>query len=134
VRVVVDPNVIISGLLAPAGTPARVLAAWQEGRFDLLVSPRLVAELERALAYPKLRRRLDADDADVAVRWISRDAMWIDDPATHGPIRSDDPNDDYLIAIAGQARAALVSGDRHLLRLADRIPVYTPAAFLASLR
>jgi len=133
-RVVVDPNVIISGLLSPAGTPARLLAAWQEGRFELLVSPRLVAEVGRALAYPKLRRRLNAEDADAAVQWLSRDARWVDDLVSAGPIRSEDPNDDYLITLAADARAALVSGDRHLLRLADRIPVYTPAAFLASLR
>jgi uncharacterized protein len=133
-RVVPDPNVIISGLLTPAGTPGHVLAAWQDGRFDLLFAPRLVADVERALAYPKLRKRLDAHDADMALVWLSRDARWIDDPVHAEPIHSDDPDDDYLIALAASARAALVSGDRHLLRLADRIPVYTPAAFLASLR
>ena len=41
--------------------------------------------------------------------------------------------DDYLIALAAQERAALVSGDRHLLELAAELPIYAPADFLSVL-
>jgi predicted nucleic acid-binding protein len=44
-----------------------------------------------------------------------------------------DPADDYLIALATAERAVLVSGDAQLTVLVDRIPVRTPAVFLASL-
>jgi hypothetical protein len=54
-RAVLDPNVLISALLAPAGTPAAILRAWSAGAFELVASPLLLAELERALAYPNLR-------------------------------------------------------------------------------
>ena len=49
------------------------------------------------------------------------------------PVHAVDPADDYLIALAGAERAMLVSGDARLTVLADRFPVRTPAAFLASL-
>jgi putative PIN family toxin of toxin-antitoxin system len=133
VRAVVDPNVVISGLLSPAGAPARVLVAWTEGRFELVVSPLLVAELERALAYPKLRRRIAPEDATAAVRWLRAGATLVDDPADAPPVHSEDPGDDYLIALAADQRAAIVSGDAHLLKLAGRIPVYSPRDFLAVL-
>lgn len=49
------------------------------------------------------------------------------------PLRSDDPGDDHLVALAAAGRATLVSGDRHLLALRGRIPVYSPREFLAEL-
>jgi predicted nucleic acid-binding protein len=45
-------------------------------------------------------------------------------------VRSDDPGDDYLIALASAQRAALVSGDKHLLDVSDEIPVFSPRDFL----
>lgn len=45
-------------------------------------------------------------------------------------IHTADPDDDYLAALAAQERALLVSGDRHLLALADRAPVLTPRDLL----
>jgi hypothetical protein len=42
--------------------------------------------------------------------------------------------DEYLVDLARAAAAAvLVSGDAHLLDLRDRLPVMTPAEFLATL-
>jgi predicted nucleic acid-binding protein len=49
VRAVLDPNVFISALLAPKGSPAHVFRGWVAGGFELVVSPPLLAELERAL-------------------------------------------------------------------------------------
>ncbi|HUP69036.1 MAG TPA: hypothetical protein VM142_04385 [Acidimicrobiales bacterium] len=46
-------------------------------------------------------------------------------------MKSADPKDDYLIALASASQAVIVSGDRHLLDLGDDLPVYSPAAFLA---
>lgn len=43
-----------------------------------------------------------------------------------------DPDDDYLFALAHARAAALVSGDDDLLELAGKIPVFTPAEFLAT--
>ncbi len=57
-RAVLDPNVIMSAVLAPAGSPTKVLQGWLDGDFELVVSPLLLAELERAHGYPKLRKRV----------------------------------------------------------------------------
>ena len=37
-RVVLDTNVLLSGLMYPSSTPGRVVTAWTEGRFDLVLS------------------------------------------------------------------------------------------------
>ena len=132
-RAVLDTNVLISAILSPRGSPARLLLAWQTGGFDLVVSPVLLAELARALGYPKLVRLIPPADADAFVDWIARSAVLAADPEAVPPIRSADPNDDYLLALAAAERAVLVSGDAHLTALADRLPIRTPAEFLASL-
>ena len=133
-RVVLDANVVISALLAPAGAPARVLLAWQDGAFEAVVCDLLLEEIERALSYPKLRRRVPADDAEALVEWLRRSAILAPDPEGTPPIDSPDPGDDYLIALAAERRAVIVSGDAHLLGLSERIPVYPAAAFLELLR
>jgi putative PIN family toxin of toxin-antitoxin system len=129
-RAVVDPNVHISALLAPRGAPAGVLRAWMDGAFELIVSQLLLAELERALAYPKLRKRVLPQDAARVVAWLRRSATIVADSDVAPPIRSPDPGDDYLLALAATARAALVTGDGHLLSLDTDLPIYPPASFL----
>ena len=127
---VLDPNVVISGLISRGGAPARVLLGWRNGHFEAIVSPLLLEELRRALAYPKLRRHVPPEAADAAVRWLSEGATHAPDPAGSPPVHSADPGDNYLIALAAREGAALLSGDKHLLELAGRIPVYSPRDFL----
>jgi hypothetical protein len=131
-RAVLDPNVIISALLSPDGAPARVLLAWREGAFEMVVSPMLMAELARALSYPKLQTRIDPRDSSDLLAWLSRSATHATD--THSaPVRSADPDDDYLLALAASENAILVSGDKHLLTLANEAPVFAPRRFLESI-
>ena len=72
-------------------------------------------------------RPLRLADADAFVAWIARSAILAADPEAAPAIRSADPNDDYLLALAAAERAVLVSGDGHLTVLADRLPIRTPA-------
>jgi putative PIN family toxin of toxin-antitoxin system len=132
VRAILDPNVIISALLSRAGSPAKVLRAWLEGRFDLIVSPLLLEELRRALAYPKLAERISAEETKALMDWLGREALLADDPAEPPTSRSKDPGDDYLLALAEAERAVLVSGDRHLLALTEELPVLTVREFLVT--
>lgn len=132
-RAVLDANVIIAALVSPSGTPARILLAWLDGTFELVVSEKLIAELERALTYPKLRSRVGATEARELIALLVQVAARVDDPAGPAPVRSPDSDDDYLIALAAAASAVLVSGDAHLLGLREQIPVYAAAEFLAML-
>lgn len=129
-RAVLDANVVISGVLSSRGAPADVLRALAAGEFELIASQAFLDELERALAYPKLRRHISEPDAAELVRWFVGSATVVVDPDTDPPVHSRDADDDYLIALAAGHRAALVSGDKHLLALEGEIPVFSPRAFL----
>jgi putative PIN family toxin of toxin-antitoxin system len=129
VRAVLDPNILIAAPLSPGGAPAQLVSRWLVGEFELVVSEALLGELERALASPKLRRRIPAGEAAEFVSLLRLGAGLAPDPAT-GSHRSADPGDDYLLALAESERAVLVSGDRHLLELAGGLPIETARAFL----
>jgi putative PIN family toxin of toxin-antitoxin system len=130
VHAVLDPNVLLFGVLSSGGATADVLRACDGGEFELLLSPALLAALERALSYPKLRRRVRAEDAQTFVGWVQDVATIVPDPRVRPSVHSADPGDDYLIALAASQRAALVSGDKHLLALAGEIPVLSAREFL----
>jgi uncharacterized protein len=132
VRAVLDPNILVAALLSRSGTPAQLVARWLAGEFELVASEALIAELERALAYPKLSTRISPDEAADFVAVLRRGAVLAADPA-EPERRSADPGDDYLVALAAQERAVLVSGDQHLLALGDELPIETARAFLDTL-
>jgi uncharacterized protein len=130
VRAVLDVNVLVSALISRTGAPARLLELWLLGEVELVVCVALLAELERALAYPKVRQRIAAADADRFVLVLRELAEVVPDPEEARPVGSPDPGDDYLLVLAARERAQLVSGDEHLLSLRERVPVSSPREFL----
>lgn len=129
-RCVLDTNILVSALLSRNGSPAELIRHWRQGNFELVVSPALLIELERVLAYPKITRYLDGDHATAFLQLLRQDATLIADKPPAEGLRSEDPDDDYLIALARNAQAYLISGDKHLLRLAPGLPVQTAAGML----
>jgi len=134
VRAVLDVNVIISALLSPQGSPANIVREWLDGAFDLVASALLFDELECALGYPKLRTRVTVSEATELIELMQREAILFHDPDEPPGVHSPDPGDDYLVALAAASESVLVSGGGHLLGLAEHLPVYSPAEFLALIR
>jgi putative PIN family toxin of toxin-antitoxin system len=132
VRAVLDVNVLISGLLARDGASARLIRRWLKGDFELVVSERLLAELSRALAYPKVRSRIPEAASAEFIGLLKATATTQPDPpkATR---QSRDPGDDYLIALAESTASILVSGDQDLLVLSASRPIFAPDDFEARL-
>src|SRR5437870_13626264 len=116
-RALLDANVLVAALLSRDGPPAQLLGKWLAGEFELIVSGKLVAELETAIARPKFRDRVGAIDAATFLELLRSGLAERVNDSELAPARSRDPKDDYLIAAAAAAHATLVSGDAHLLEL-----------------
>ena len=129
-RAVVDTNVLIAAAITPRGLCGRLLDAALDGRWQLVVSPQLLAELSTVLARGKFRRWLTEDDAHRFVADIRALSDVLADPPSPARQVTADPKDEFLVALAQVAGvAALVSGDPHLTDLVDLDPpVLTPAA------
>jgi putative PIN family toxin of toxin-antitoxin system len=131
-RVVLDPGVLVSALITPTGAPAKLLAEARAGGLELIVSPLLLEELAGVLAREQFRRYVGLDAVRDYLDLLRREAVAAPDPEDPPPLRSADPDDDYLIALAHSQNAVLVSGDRHLLDLVGGAPIISPADLLAS--
>jgi putative PIN family toxin of toxin-antitoxin system len=132
-RVVLDGNVLVSAVITPAGVPGGIVADWLEGGFDLVVSPRLIGEVERFLESAKFRG--GREEALLMITQVRELAILVEDPAEIEPVVTGDVGDDFLVALARSAEASvIVSGDRHLLELSDlRPPAVAPRVFVAIL-
>ena len=117
-RLVLDTNIVISGLLWN-GPPRRLLDAAISGAVDLYTSAVLATELREVLAYPKFAQRLSAS-GETTDRCLGRFLAIANLTAAatlEGAVTAD-PDDDHVIACALSAQAdAIVSGDAQLLNL-----------------
>jgi uncharacterized protein len=130
IRAALDPGVLVSGAISSKGTPATILRAWYDGAIELIVCPLLLTELRRAFTYPKVRRRVPEEEAEALVTAIGRGAIMLPDPVDVRTVCRD-PDDDYLFALARDAGAVLVSGDKDVLDVTDAgVRVLRPAAIV----
>jgi uncharacterized protein len=129
-RAVLDPNVLVSAALSATGSPAQLIRHWLDGEFEVVASAALLDELRRVLAYPKIVERIPPEDADALLTLIGGEASTAVDPSGGSRVRVEDPDDEYLVSLAVAEGAAVVSRDKHLLDLADELPIYSPADFL----
>jgi putative PIN family toxin of toxin-antitoxin system len=133
VRAVFDANVFVSAALCPEGIPGRLVALFlgEQPPFELIVTPAIVAEVERAFTYPRVRRYLK-QPVDEWLDDLLLLAELVEDSALAAPA-SDDPDDDKYLAAALSGRAAVVvTGDDDLLRLKrhEGVRILSPRAFL----
>jgi uncharacterized protein len=131
-RVVLDTNVLISAILSPLGKPFACLN-WVLDNATIVLSRELLDELEQRLARPKFSKYVDASRRRAFVADLGLRAVQVE---LSGLVRvCRDPGDDKLLETALVGRAdCLVTGDQDLLVLHPfgRIPILTPAAFLAA--
>lgn len=120
-RAVLDANVFVSAAISSAGPPAALFTALRRGDFECITNGALLSEVVRVLNSPKLRNRRPAEhDLQDIISALVHSAHFV----------PGDPGDDYLVALAREWRAALVTGDRHLLDMPDLPAVMTPRRFL----
>ncbi len=110
-RVVLDTNIIVSAIIAPAGKPAAIIDAWLDGKFTLLTCAAHVDELRSTLQKPRVAELVKPHKAGRLVNLIKRFAEDIDPlPPVE---RSPDPTDDFLLAMSEGGKADyLVTGDK----------------------
>lgn len=136
-RVVLDTNVLLSGLAYPASAPGRIVAAWRSGAFEVVLSPYLLDELSRVI--PRLDHRLKLSRAErgdlidslaLSAEMIVPDAASLEVAAQPGLLR--DTGDIPVLALLIAARADyLITGDGDLLTLVAVYSIVTPAEFEA---
>jgi putative PIN family toxin of toxin-antitoxin system len=134
-RVVLDTNTVISGLLW-SGPSHDIIKAAIRDEIELYTTAVLIDELIDVLHRPNFQSRLQA--ANIAAITLIADYRSLNTIIQPVPIlpTARDPDDDAVLACAVAANAeAIVSGDQDLLSLNSfqGISIYTAVSFLALL-
>lgn len=127
-RVVLDTNVLVSGLAYPGSVPGRIVTAWRQGGLEVVLSRYILDELVRVL--PRLPRvRMTPNE----IRDLADSFMFLADvvePDGEPDEKLRDPADQPVLLTLVAAKADyLITGDKDLLALASRYPIVTPAEF-----
>ena len=133
-KVVLDANIFVSSLVNTQGNPKRIMSAWEEGGFDLLVSAPILEEVGRVLRYPRIAKRHKQDELAIQrfLELLKNEAILIEPKEQLNVVLEDKSDNRYLeCALEGKAQY-LVSGDNHLLDIGEYkgIIILPPAAFM----
>ena len=135
-RVVLDTNVLLSGIAYPASVPGKIIAAWRHGSVDVLLSVYILDELRRVLPRLAQRHGLTAAEIDDLVDVLAIQAEVIAPLSGTEPDLRDLDDEPVLGTLLSAQRTSgadyLITGDKDLLALGERYPIVTPAKFWAT--
>lgn len=131
-RIVLDTNVIVSGLLVGEGSCGRVLDLLFEGNLELCADDRILHEYETVLPRPMFKFR--PEKVVRTLDLIRLNAEHVE--AQPLAVMMSDPTDLPFLEVAAAADAILVTGNvKHFPKHARAgVTVMTPKEFLDSLR
>lgn len=132
-RVVLDTNVLLSGIAFPGSIPGKILSAWRMGSLEVVLSDFILEELRRVLPRLSHRHGLTSQEIEDLLDILSVQAEILEHHSPNEQLLRD-TNDlpvlgTLLAAIHSGGADYLITGDKDLLVLADRYPVISPADF-----
>jgi len=133
-RVVIDTNVMVSGVLNPHGPPGRIIDALLSETITVLHDDRILAEYREVLFRPAFG--FARSDVETLLEFVESAGEHI----SAGPLSLvlPDPHDlPFLeVAISGRADALITGNGKHFKprRGHHRMPILAPADFLRRLR
>ena len=127
-RVVLDTNVLVSGIAYPQSTPGRIISAWKQGALRVALSRYIPDEMVRVL--PRLPRvALNEEE----IRDLADSFLFLAEIVEPVNAKERKLRDKADAAVLGTLLASsadyLITGDKDSLALAAKYPVVTPAAF-----
>lgn len=133
-KVVIDTNILVSAILNPKGTPAKIVKAWFKNRFIVVISQFSLQEIERVLHYEHIQKikHISEDEIHKLVTEIIKTSELIQVSSTIEIIKTDIADNQVLATAVDGQTTYIISGDHHLLDLGEfrGIKILKPADFL----
>jgi putative PIN family toxin of toxin-antitoxin system len=128
-RIVLDTNVLVSGLLSPFGPPSTIVRMVSSGDLEICVDARVLCEYAEVLQRPKFQ--LETAKVAVLLEQIERTGLMVAPAPLPRPLP--DPTDAPFLEVAIAAGAeCLVTGnlDRFPRERRQRVRILSPREFL----
>jgi putative PIN family toxin of toxin-antitoxin system len=129
---VLDTNVLVSGILRPFSRPADVLRLVSRGAITVAYDLRILTEYREVLSRPKFG--FSRDSVEAFLEQIEEDGLGV--AALPLTFRLPDPGDEPFleVALAAPAEALVTGNKRHYPgKLCPGVKILSPAEFCASL-
>lgn len=127
-RVVLDTNVLVSGLAYPASIPGRIVALWRQGGLDVVLSRYILDETARVL--PRLSRiKLSTAEIRDLIDTLIFQADIVEPSTKPDKTLRDKADQPVLGTLLASSANYLITGDKDLLALSEKYPILTPAQF-----
>lgn len=129
-KIVLDTNVLVAGLLSPFGPCAKIVRMVSSGVLTLYFDSRILSEYSEVLQRPKFR--FQTDKVVALLDYIEHRGHTV--ASSPLPISLPDPGDQPFLEVAFSAQAiCLVTGNQAHFppRLCRDIKVFSPSEFLA---
>ncbi len=128
-KIVLDTNVLVSGLLTPFGPSGEIVRMVSAGELILHVDARILSEYQEVLNRPKFQ--FDKDHVSILLNFIKIHGQFISGLPlkNHLPDLDDEP---FLeVAIAGEVQSLVTGNSVHFpLSSREGVKVFSPKEFL----
>ena len=128
-RVVLDTNVLASGIVYRKSIPGRIVDAWNQGAINAVLSRHILGELARIL--PRFNHKLHWQPSDYAdlIDILTLRAELVEPEAMDSTAVRDADDVPVLGTLLASKADYLITGDEDLLVLAEQYSIITPADF-----
>jgi len=132
-KIVLDTNVLVSGLLTPFGPSGEIVRMVSAGELILYLDARILSEYQEVLHRPKFK--FDEDHISILLDFIKLYGQFVSSLPLKN--RLPDPDDEPFleVAIAGKVRSLITGNIDHYPPLSrEGIPIFSPSEFLEFFR
>lgn len=128
-KIVLDTNVLVSGLLTPFGRSGEIVRMVSAGKFFLQYDSRILLEYQEVLYRPKFQ--FNKEHIDSLIDFAKKNGQLV--PATPLKHHLPDPDDEPFleIAIAGRAECLITGNKSHYpRRFRQGMKILSPSEFI----
>lgn len=131
-KVVIDTNVLVSGLLKPHNHPGTVVRLLAGGKLQAVYDARILSEYREVLHRPLFG--FSSSDVDALLDYVKDSGLLVTAPPLK--IHLPDPDDEPFLEVAmAEPGTVLITGNKKHFppRACGKVTVYNPAEFMEHL-
>jgi len=127
-KIVLDTNVLVSGLLSPFSSPADILRLFLSNQLQLCVDARILTEYREVLHLPKFQ--FDKGRVEILMDYIHKIAVLVNSIPLSNTMSDPDDVPFLEVAVSGGAEYLVTGNIRHFPAKYGNVQIITPAELI----